>query len=410
MSKVAVVGGCGRTGFRFSLVAANKGHHVVSIDLDEEKIYEIKQGNLPFIEKDGELYLEQALKKRLLTVTSDYKPIEKSEIVVIAVSTPVDSNLNPGLEPVAGVVFDIAPYLKENQLIIFRSILSPAVIERIKILIEDKTGFKIGKNLTLAFAPEVQDENSNIHLLANSNQPVGAYDEASYKAAEDFFKTITKGKISWLTPEEAMLSKLMKNMHSYIQNATANEFYLIAESYKANIHKILDAVQWKLPNPNPNSSGPGTHKEGWFLVDRIPFGELITTAFKINESMPALIIQKLENYKINKVAILGMSNWADSDDYRSSLSYKLRKLLYYKNYTVGCYDPYLPEYSDSSVIHKSDAVILMTPHKDFEDINRIKEIVKNPNCIYIDLKGFWKETYEKGVNGIWQAKEGKIKK
>ena len=410
MSKVAVVGSCGRTGFRFSLVASNKGHHVVGIDLDEEKIYEIKQGNLPFTEKDAEIYLEQALKKKSLTVTSDYKPIEKAEIVVIAVSTPVDSNLNPGLEPVAGVVLDIAPYLKENQLIIFRSILSPVVIERIKTLIEDKTGFKIGKNLYLAFAPEVNDENSNIHSLANSPQPVGAYDEESHVAAEDFFKTITKGKITWLTPSEAMLSKLMKNMHSYIQSAIANEFYLLAEEHKANIHKIFNSLQWKSHYPNPNSSGPGTHKEGWFLVDQIPFGDLITTAFKINESIPALIVQKLQNYKINKVAILGMSNWADSDYYRSSLSYKLRKLLYYKNYTVGCYDPYLPEYADSSAIHKSDVVILMTPHKEFEDLNRIKELVKNPNCIYIDLKGFWKETLEKGVNGIWQGKEGKVKK
>ncbi len=73
MSKVSVVGGCGRTGFRFSLIAANNGHNVISIDLDEEKICEIKQGCLPFVEKDGEIYLEQALKKKLLTVTSDYK-------------------------------------------------------------------------------------------------------------------------------------------------------------------------------------------------------------------------------------------------------------------------------------------------------------------------------------------------
>lgn len=412
MSNVAVIGGCGRLGFRVSLICANKGHNVISIDIDEEKINEIKQGTLPHIERGAEVYLEQALKKKSLTLTTDYRHIAKSDVVIITIGTPVDSNLNPSLEPVAGVIFDIADYIKQNQLIIFRNTLSPGIIERIKILLEDKTRLKVGKNIYLVFAPEITEEDSSIHDHLKLPQPIGAYDQNSYKLAEKFFETLTKGKLTWLTPEEAMLAKLMKNMFAYVQNACANEFYLIAESYSANIHKILDAyseTENNIPKPNSNSAGPGMHKEGWFLVDRIPFSELITTAFKINESIPAQIVQKLEKYKISKVAILGMTNKGNSDDARSSLSYKLRKLLYYKNYEVGCYDPNLPEYSDSSVLHKADAVILMTPHKEFSDLKKIKELTKNPNLVVVDLGGFWRETREKAINGIWQMKEMKTR-
>ena len=408
MSKVSVIVGCGRIGLRISLIAANKGHNVTAIDLDEERINEIKQGNLPFTENGADIYLEQALKKKSLLLTTEYNTVSKSDIVIITIGTPVDSNLNPGLEPVAGVVFDIAEYLKENQLIIFRNTLSPAIINRIKILIEDKTGFKVGKNIYLAFAPELTSENPNIHELLKNPQPIGTYDEKSYLQAEEFFKTLTKGKLTNVTPEEALLSKLMKNMFAYIQNACANEFYLIAESYNANIHRILQASNTNennIPTPSANSAGPGMHKEGWFLVDRIPFAELVTTAFKINESMPAQIVQKLEKYKLTKVVILGMTNKADSDDAHSSLSYKLTKLLYYKNYDVGCYDPKLPEYSDSSALLKADAVILMTPHTEFNDLEKIKALVKNPDCIFIDLNNFWKETKQNAVNGIFQLKE-----
>ena len=413
MANIAIIGGCGRLGFRLSLLASNNGHNVTSIDFDEERINEIQHSCLPFVEDGAEIYLEQALKNKNLSLSTDYAEVNKADIVIITIGTPVDSNLNPSLEPVAGVIFDLSDYFKQNQLIVFRNTISPSVVGRIKTLLEDTTGFKIGKDIFLAFAPELNSESINIHDLAKANQPIGAYDEKSYRVAEDFFKTITKGKLLWLSPEEALLSKLMTNMFNYIQTAAANEFYLIAESFGANIYRILDATRYEtasnhwanIPNPNPNGAGPGMHKEGWFLVDRIPFSELITNSFKLNESIPAQIVQKLDNHNLSKVAILGMTNKADSDDARASLSYKLRKALYYKDYVVVSYDPNLPEFSDSSVLKDADAVILMTGHKEFNDLEKIKQLVGNQNCFFVDIGGFWKETTEIGINGVFKLKE-----
>ena len=410
MSKLAVIGGCGRTGLRLSLISANKGHNVSIIDIDEERLNEISQGNLPFVEAHAEVYLEQALKNKSLTLSTENNLISKAEVVIITIGTPVDSNLNPSLEPVAGVIFDLADYFKQNQLIIFRNTISPQVVGRIKTLIEEKTGFKIGKDIYLAFAPEIlnegggggKNENQNIHELLNAPQPIGAFDNNSFNVAEQFFKTITKGKISFLTPEEVLLAKLMNNMYAYIQAACANEFYLISESFGANIHKILESTNNEFPAPNPNASGPGMHKEGWFLVDRIPFADLVTTAFKINESMPAQIVQKLEKLNVKKVAVLGMTNKGNSDDARASLSYKLRKALYYKDYEVACYDPYLPEFSDSLTLQNADAVILMTPHNEFKNFENIKQMVNNQNCVFIDIVGFWEETKQNAQNGVFK--------
>ena len=408
MSKVAVIGGCGRSGLRISLISANKGHKVTIIDIANEKINELKQGNLPFIEAGAEIFLEEALKNKSLTLSMTHSALTHAEIIIITIDTPVDSNLNPSLEPVIGVILDASDYIKEDQLIIFRGTISPKITKRIKNIIEEKTGLKVGKNIFLAFCPEILDEAGNINSLLTSCQPIGIYDEKSFKKAEDFFSTITKGKISRLTPLEALLAKLMSNMFTYIKGACTNEFYLISESYGANIHKILGSLKSNLA-PNPNSAGPGMHKEGWFLVDRIPFSELITTAFKINESMPACIVKKLEEYKIKKVAILGMASKANSDETRASLSYKLRKILFYEDYEVACFDPYLPEFSDPSILQNSDAIILMTPHKEFQDLEKIVKLIKNYDCLVIDLHGFWKESREIAQNGVYKFSELKTK-
>jgi UDP-N-acetyl-D-mannosaminuronic acid dehydrogenase len=265
--------------------------------------------------------------------------------------------------------------------------------------------------LFLAFTPEITNNNDgNIHNITKEAQPIGAFDLKSYMQAKKFFETITTGNLKWITPEEALLAKLMTNMFSYVQAACANEFYLIAESFGVNIHKILDASgNHNIPNPSINSAGPGMHKEGWFLVDRIPFTDLITTAFKINESMQSQIVRKLENFNLQKVSILGMTSVINSDDPRASLSYKLRKALYYRDYVVGCYDPFLPEYSDSSVLEGSDAVILMTTHDEFKNLEKIKRMVYTPICIYVDINGFWNESREGAINGILQPNEKSLK-
>ncbi len=328
----------------------------------------------------------------------DLESVKNAEVIVITIGTPVDSNLNPSLEPVAGVIFDIAEFIKKDQLIIFRNILSPQIINRVKTLIEAKTKFKVGKDIFLAFAPEMAGENFNINDISSNPQPIGAYDKKSFKFAQEFFQTITKGKISQVTPEEALLGKLMQNMYAYIQTACANEFYLIADGYDANIHNILDSIQMKennIPNPHASNSGPGMHKEGWFLLERMPFAELITNAFKINESMVSHIIQRIQGLNARKVSILGMTSKSNSDEIRASLGYKLRKALCYQDYEIACYDPYLPEYSDSSVLLSSDVVILMTPHDAFKNLDQIKQLVKNPNCAYVDINGFWEQLRKK---------------
>jgi UDP-N-acetyl-D-mannosaminuronic acid dehydrogenase len=98
-------------------------------------------------------------------------------------------------------------------------------------------------------------------------------------------------------------------------------------------------------------------------------------AMMVNEGLPLYMVSRLErNYPLENmtVGILGMSFKAESDDIRSSLSYKLKRLLRFKAKDVLCHDPYVSVdpglFALESVTDRSDLLILSTPHKIYRDL------------------------------------------
>ena len=147
----------------------------------------------------------------------------------------------------------------------------------------------------------------------------------------------------------------------------------------------------------------------WFLLERTPLNGIISTAFRINEGITMQIVSKLEQFpRVEKVAILGMTFKAGSDDTRNSLSFKLKKQLKWKNYELILVDPYLEAYRDMKNIRGSDALILMTPHEEFSDLQSIMNLVANDECLYVDMLGFCEKMKYKSRNGYFFGKEARL--
>jgi UDP-N-acetyl-D-mannosaminuronic acid dehydrogenase len=410
---ISVIGGAGHVGLPLCLVLANCNYHVYGIDTDNVKNEIIMSGKLPFIEEQGEVYLGKALDKNKLLMTSDASKIKESDIVIIVLGTPTDENLNPRISPLTQMINSNKKFLKKGQLIILRSTVTPGTTEIIKHLLEEDLNYVIGKDIFLVYAPERVFQGKAINELQTLPQLIGAYDDKSYELAEKFFSTFLKDKCLRMTPTEAEIGKLITNMARYVEFAVANEFYLIADQFGVNINKIIDSCSYNyprlnIPRPGPNVGGPCLYKDGWFLLERLPFHGIISTAFRVNEGMTMQIVLKLcQVPHIKKVAILGLTYKAGSDDIRNSLSFKLKKQLEHTHNLI-LIDPHLTGYKDIERIRGSDAVVLMTPHEEFSNLEPLMDLVANEECLYVDIWGFWEVMKHKSRNGYFWGKEARL--
>jgi len=411
--KVSVIGAAGHVGLGMCLVLADAGHNIIGVDTDREKNELIISGQMPHFEESGEEYLSRALDSGRLAMTDELNAIADSEVVIVIIGTPLDENMNPDMTPLRSLVQDMLPHLHKGQTVILRSTVSPGTTDLVKLLLE-RGGMSVGDEIKLIFAPERVAQGKSISELRTLPQLIGAYDSDSYERGRQFFETFIEAECFRLTPTEAEVGKLVTNMTRYVSFALANEYHLIGNTFGVNINRIIDSCsagyeRLNLPGPGPNVGGPCLYKDGWFLIDRVPFNELISSAFRINEGMPMQIVERVESMrsggKLEKVAILGMTFKANSDDLRNSLSFKLRKILEAKGIEVVAVEPNVDGFDELSDVAEVDALVLMTPHKEFGDLHTISEAVGNSDCLFVDIWGFWDEMKYSSQNGYFFASE-----
>lgn len=413
--QVGIIGGAGHVGLPLGVVMANAGNPVVLIDHDEDQLRAIEAGEMPYREPGGEEALARAINSGRLSTSGDLRDALACDVIVTVVGTPIDEHHNPRMGPLLESVEELAPGLDNGQLLVLRSTVYPGTTRLVENTLES-AGLGVGEDVYLSFAPERTAQHNAFEEVVRLPQLVGAVDEESHARTVAAFDTFLEAECRELTPTEAELGKLFTNMWRYLTFAAANEFYLITESFAThhdvNVHRILEQTEdgyprFDVPSPGANVGGPCLTKDGWFLVDNIPFNELVSAAYQINEGMPAQIIDRMatERPDPEKIGILGMTFKANSDDTRNSLSFKMRKQLQMKGMgEVIEIEPNVSGFDSWQDLQGCDWVILMTPHDQFTDLTRIQAAVDDEDCLYCDLWGFWDKTRESD-NGYFRGTE-----
>jgi UDP-N-acetyl-D-mannosaminuronic acid dehydrogenase len=366
---LAIVGGCGHVGLPLGLAFARKGIQVDLVDTSAERVARVNAGQMPFDEDEAPELLTECIRKGLIKATTDFRAMEDATAVIVTIGTPVDEYLDPSVGEFDRSMGQLLERVRPGQLVVLRSTVFPGVTERLARQLEQR-----GRgDVDLAYCPERIVQGQSLKELEQLPQLIGGATQKAADRAAALFGLLGV-KIIFLKPVEAELAKLFCNAWRYINFAISNQFYVIAEQFEADFFRIHAALRQDYPRMQ-SFARPGLTAGPCLLKDTMQLGAfnhgsfvLGQAAMMINEGLPYLLVQNVKrHYPLSEmtVGLLGMAFKPDSDDPRSSLSYKLRKVLLLECKKVLCTDPYVPDESLTpldDVLAQADLLIVGAPH------------------------------------------------
>ena len=372
---VVVVGGGGHVGLPLAIAFADRGLKVGIYDVNDVAVKTVLAGELPFREDGAVEVLHRALAAGRLDATTDPSVVSRGEHIVVVIGTPVDEHLNPDPHAVPRALDECLRHFRAGQLLVLRSTVYPGVTRRVERMLEEQ-----GLAVDVAFCPERIAEGKAMEELFSLPQIVSARTPEVRKRAGALFGNLTDSIVE-LVPEEAELAKLFTNTWRYIKFAAANQFYVMANEQGLDFDRIRGALAHDYPRaadmPGAGfAAGPCLFKDTMQLAAFTDNSFILGhSAMLVNEGLPLYLVSKLEaKYDLAncRVGILGMAFKGESDDIRSSLSYKLKRILEFRAKEVLCTDPYVTVDANlqplETVLAHSDLLIIGAPHKQYRSL------------------------------------------
>jgi UDP-N-acetyl-D-mannosaminuronic acid dehydrogenase len=327
-----------------------------------------------------------------LRASTDPSVVGLAENVIVVIGTPVDEHLNPDPQAIPRALERCVEFFVDGQLLILRSTVFPGVTRLVERMLSDH-----GLDIPVSFCPERIAEGQAMTELHSLPQIVSGRDRASIDRAAALFGRLTD-RIVELEPEEAELAKLFTNTWRYIKFAAVNQFFMIANSQGLDFERIRAGLTEDYPRaadmPSAGfAAGPCLFKDTMQLAafndNNFALGH---AAMLVNEGLPLYVVSQLaaqHDLAECTVGILGAAFKAGSDDIRSSLAYKLKRILTFKARRVLMTDPYVSVDPDlvplEQVLAESDLLIVATPHPEYGGITTDKPVADVWNVLGRDL-------------------------
>jgi GDP-mannose 6-dehydrogenase len=386
---------------------AKNGHDVIGVDINDTKVCQINSGLPTIIEKDIDIIIQEEHLRGKISATTDFDfAVESTEISIIAVGTPSSSKGHLNLDYIYNVADHFARALRNKNdfhIIAIRSTVFPGTIEKFTRIIESGSGKKNDIHFSVISNPEFLREGSAVHDYYHP--PITLIGASNAMAAEKL-ATLYKelpGVIIITEPRVAEIMKYVNNGFHALKIAFANEIGNICSAMDIDSHKVMDILCMdKELNISPYYLKPGFAYGGSCLPKdlkglqtlahdlyiKVP---VIDSIDKTNELQIARAIEKITELGEKKLAFLGLSFKAGTDDLRNSPAVTMVESLLGKGYNIKIYDRNInlsrltgtnKDYIDKRIPHLYK---LMVNHLDELIDNSDVIIVNNREKEYIDL-------------------------
>ncbi len=398
--------GLGYIGLPTSIMFAKHGVDVVGVDIKQEAVDKLNNGQIHIEEPGLQEALEEVLAKGKFKASTTP---EQADAYIIAVPTPNnnDEHKSCDISIVMSGVESIIPLLKKGDTVIVESTIAPRTMDdHVKPYLESK-GFIIGEDIYLVHCPERVLPGKIMYELVYNNRIIGGITPACVEAGKRVYGTFVKGEMIETQAKTAEMSKLMENTYRDVNIALANELAKICNNLEINVNDVIEMAN-KHPRVNLHTPGPGVGGhclavDPYFIIAEAPeHALLIKLARDINVSMPEYVVRRtkdiLSKLGGNKVTVFGLTYKGDVDDIRESPAFDIYELLKNEaNLEVTAYDPHVNldwvEKDLPTALKDSSLVLVLSDHSEFKQMKDTDFIMMKDNVIF-DTKNVMKSEFK----------------
>ncbi len=424
--KVGIVGS-GYVGLVAAACFAEMGNNVVCVDIDDEKINKLKQGEIPIYEPGlSDLVIGNQRKNNLTFTTNIIDALVVSEVIFIAVGTPMGDDGSADLKYVLQVAEAIGKNMTKHLVIVDKSTVPIGTADLVTQTIQKALDLR-KSDLTFAVVsnPEFLKEGAAIKDFMHPDRVVvGADNDDAMSLMRDLYApfTLSNDRFIGMDVRSAEMTKYAANAMLATKISFINEIANICEKVGADVNHVRTGIGsdkrigYQFIYPGCGYGGSCFPKDVQALINIANNHgynpELISSVESVNKAQKEVLFSKLTsqlgtNLKGKKVAVWGLSFKPETDDMREAPSINLIKSVVAAGGTVNAYDPkaiheakfYLKgievNYLEDkySALEGVDALILVTEWKEFRspDFELIKDKMKG--SIFIDGRNQFKKEY-----------------
>ena len=426
--KVSIIG-AGYVGLVTGACLAERGHQVLCVDKDPQKVDKINKGVSPIYEERLDEILKNNINKTLVATTDLHQAVLDSEITLVAVGTPFDGK-KIDLTQVKEVSAQIGNALKKKgnyHAVIVKSTVVPGTTDGVVLpLLEETSGKKAGLEFGVGMNPEFLTEGQAVADFMNPDRIVlGANDEKCMRLLEQLYAAFDRIPQLKTNSKTAEMIKYASNAMLATQISFSNEIANLCSALGGvdvvdvmkGVHlscylrpTAMDGSRVQAPLSSFLEAGCGfggsclPKDVNALIAHGVKAGSpmpLLSAVIKTNRNQPGEVIRLLEKHfaslKDVRIAILGLSFKPDTDDMRESPAIPIINELLARKARLKAYDPVashevrkifpahqLPlSETLEEALADVDAVVLVTRWAQFDEVPEILARV-NPRAIFVD--------------------------
>lgn len=349
--KIAVAG-TGYVGLVAGACFAERGHNVICVDVDENKINLMKSGKSPIYEEGLEELMIKNYEAGKLDYTTDYKMAYKdADAIFIGVGTPEKEDGSANLTYVETVAKQIAETVEKDCLVVIKSTVPLGTNDMIEKFINDNLVHNV--KIEVASNPEFLAQGHAVRdTLQAKRVVIGTESKSAEQKLREIYESFNLPIVS-VNRRSAEMIKYASNDFLALKISYINDIANLCELVGANIEDVVKGMSY---DPRIGSSFlhagigyggscfPKDTKALKYTAEQYGYElRTIGAVLKVNAEQKLRLYNKaynkLKSFNGLKVAVLGLTYKAGTDDLREAPSLENIKLLLEQGANIYVYDP-----------------------------------------------------------------------